>query len=125
MRNLLEETIKCINANGKTINDILWVGNLKAKTTWINFSKIADVEYDGGYGSPQVAEDLLIVGKGFWLERHEYDGSEWWEFKESISEPEDIIELKAVTINQAEKLGFDISCGWETLYSINGKVDES
>lgn len=26
-----------------------------------------------------MAEDLVIVGKDFWLSREEYDGSEWWE----------------------------------------------
>jgi hypothetical protein len=24
---------------------------------------------------------IIVVGKDWWLERHEYDGSEWWEFK--------------------------------------------
>lgn len=23
----------------------------------------------------------MVVGDDWWLERHEYDGSEWWEFK--------------------------------------------
>ena len=48
---------------------------------WENFKEVANVEYDSGFGSPQVAEDLIIMGSDFWLERHEYDGSEWWEYK--------------------------------------------
>ena len=31
--------------------------------------------------------DLLIVGDDWWLERHEYDGAEWWEFKTLPCEP--------------------------------------
>ena len=79
--NLLEETILCLNNNGKVTSDVLWVGNYELKTNWENFSKIADVEYNEGFGSQEVATDLLIVGKDWWLERHEYDGSERWEFK--------------------------------------------
>jgi hypothetical protein len=36
---------------------------------------------------------LIVVGKDFWLERHEYDGSEWWEFKSIPMEPEETIEF--------------------------------
>lgn len=36
--------------------------------------------YDAGYGSAEIREDLLIVGTDWWLERDEYDGSEWWTF---------------------------------------------
>jgi len=39
------------------------------------------VEYDSGYGATKVAKDLVIVGEDWWLERCEYNGSEWWEFK--------------------------------------------
>lgn len=28
-----------------------------------------------------VATDLVLVGDDWWIERAEYDGSEWWEFK--------------------------------------------
>lgn len=34
------------------------------------------------------------------------------------------MELKALTVNQADELGFDISCGWETLKRINGEIVE-
>jgi len=52
---------------------------------WENFKEVANVEYDSGFGSPQVAEDLIIMGSDFWLERHEYDGSEWWEYKNYLN----------------------------------------
>ena len=42
----------------------------------------------------QVADDLVVVGDSWWLERHEYDGSEWWEYKEK---PKLISEIKEVS----------------------------
>jgi len=120
MINLLAETIRDLKSAGKNPSDVVWVGTITCKTTWEQFKTVADVNYDNGYGSAQVAQDLLVVGRGWWLERHEYDGSEWWEFKETMKEPERSMELKAVTIDQAEALGYDVSCGWESLATLNG-----
>lgn len=39
-----------------------------------------DFEYDDGYGCPTLFGVVLLEG-GAWLERGEYDGSEWWERK--------------------------------------------
>ena len=30
-----------------------------------------------------MAIDLKIIGKDWWMERREYDGAEWWEFKKA------------------------------------------
>jgi hypothetical protein len=30
---------------------------------------------------------LQLVGETFWIERAEYDGSEWWEYKEIPKRP--------------------------------------
>jgi hypothetical protein len=117
--NLLQETIETLKSKGKTEADVLWVGTETHKCTMEDFMSIADTDYDSGFGSPEVAQDLLIVGENWWLERHEYDGSEWWEFKETPKEPTETIKLQAVTVNQAENLGYDVSCGWENLLSIN------
>lgn len=90
------------------------------KTTWEDFKKNADIDYDSGYGSSKVAQDLLVVGENWWLERGEYDGSEWWDYKEMPKEPTKTIELKALTVNQANDLGYNVRCGWENLLTING-----
>jgi hypothetical protein len=119
MKNLLTETLETLEANNKTVRDVIWVGTVYAWTTWDNFEAIADIEYDEGFGSSEVAEDLLVVGENWWLERHDYDGSEWWEYKELPTQCKNCIELKAVTISQAEALGFDVNCGWENLSTIN------
>lgn len=104
MINLLKETIECINENGKQTSDVLWVGrdyhkyktkeNICYKTTWDDFCLKANFEYDDGYGGTEIPMDLIVVGKDFWLERHEYDGSEWWEFKTMPVEPEETRELE-------------------------------
>lgn len=125
MQNLLLETETILHNNGKTSQDVKWVGTKDLKTTWENFKAFANVEYDDGYGSSQVAQDLMIVGDSWYLDRKEYDGSEWWEFNQVPKEPAEIIELKAVTIEQAENLGFDVSCGWESLKEINGLAGEN
>jgi hypothetical protein len=81
MINLLQETLGVLKENGKTKNDIVWVGCSDFQIPWNVFAEMSNTEYDNGYGMDEVNGNLLIVGTNFWLERHEYDGSEWWEFK--------------------------------------------
>lgn len=50
--------------------------------SWLKFAKLADNMYDSGYGIAEVKRDIRIMGDKWWLERAEYDGSEWWEYKE-------------------------------------------
>lgn len=81
MTNLLQETIAALR---HPEDQVLWVGSSDGKyaISWDDFAKIAaDTEYDAGYGGAEIAIDLVVVGNGWWLERGEYDGSEWWEFK--------------------------------------------
>lgn len=85
--NLLEETIEILGENNKTVKDILWCGTKDIYFEWEDFKSVANEDYNSGYGAQEVAGDLLIVGENWWLERHDYDGSEWWEFKESIQKP--------------------------------------
>jgi len=85
--NLLKETIEIIISNGKSVKNVVWVGNRKRKIAWEKFSAIADIEYDEGFGGSEIAADLIIAGEDWWLERGEYDGSEWWEFKTMPIEP--------------------------------------
>ena len=86
--NLLQETIDELKTMGKNENDVIWVGNDKVSTSWEHFTKIANVDYSNGYGGAEIDGSLLVVGSDFWLERHEYDGSEWWEYKTLPKKPE-------------------------------------
>lgn len=103
MINLLEETKEILLSHGKCCEDVEFVigldssvddcyywectGNDVVRTTWNEFAAQADKEYNNGLGGAKVLKFTMIVGKDFWLERHEYDGSEWWEYKE-LPKPE-------------------------------------
>lgn len=91
MSNLKFETLEILKENGKTIKDIRWVGSKDIAIPLDLFWILADTEYNNGFGSQKVARDLVVVGDNWWLERGEYDGSEWWEYKEKPKEPEFLI----------------------------------
>ena len=79
--NLLQETIEYLNENNKSIDDVLEVfcDDFKIyKNEFIDIS--SQTEYDSGFGGQEVASDLKILGMDFVMIRHEYDGSERWEF---------------------------------------------
>ncbi len=81
--NFLTETIGTLTSQNLGPNDVRWVGTRNGLfvVTWEEFAKFADVEYDDGFGGEEIPLELVVVGDDWWLERHEYDGSEWWEFK--------------------------------------------
>ena len=101
MINLLDETLEIIKENGKTTEEIKFVSanwyiyENKERTyyerymTWEDFASQANKIYDDGYGRIAVKDALQIVGANWWLERHEYDGSEWWEFKSLPTQPKE------------------------------------
>lgn len=92
-RNLKSETLAILKKYNKSYFDIKWVGCRNFKIPIEEFWELADRMYDAGYGHAEVAEDLLVVGNNWWLERHEYDGAEWWEYKEIPEKPETIISV--------------------------------
>lgn len=120
--NLLKETKNILKEHGKSLKDIMFVQGAEFGIPVNKFIELANTNYDDGYGSPKVAEDLVVGGNGWWLERHEYDGSEWWEYK-SCAEilPITKKEINALTVNQSIA---DVSCGWETLARLNGISEE-
>jgi hypothetical protein len=92
MTNLLNETREAISESGHNIKDIVFIGSLETghACTWKRFCILADVNYDAGYGSAEVASDLVVVfSDGSKLWRHEYDGSEHWMFDAPVSLPQD------------------------------------
>jgi hypothetical protein len=40
-----------------------------------------DFEYDSGYGGQELYGTVWLMEEGTWLERGEYDGSEWWNYQ--------------------------------------------
>ncbi len=87
--NLLEETLEKLIDNNRSASDVEWCGCREFWFNWNHFVELAkDLDYHDGFGGNEIAMDLLVVGKDFWLERHEYDGSEWWEFKSMPDQPD-------------------------------------
>jgi hypothetical protein len=82
MTNLLIETIGYLTICDKTVEDVNWVGSSDGKyvISWQEFEKIGNVNYNSGYGSQEIAADLVVVGNNWWLSRLEYDGAEDWTF---------------------------------------------
>lgn len=80
MINFLQETKEVLEKYNKTFDDIIFVADCfhQLCISPEEFIRRAEnIIYDNGYG----LEEIVVVGKDFWLERHEYDGSEWWEYK--------------------------------------------
>lgn len=81
--NFLAETIHDIISANQTTETVLCVRSRDGEyaISWEEFAKIADVNYESGYGSAQIPSDLIVeFTDDTYLYRHEYDGSEWWEY---------------------------------------------
>ena len=90
MTNLLHETIKEFEDNYfKWPYDVEWIEDWDGEIPIETFIRIADEEYDAGYGAEEVSLGLRIVLKnGAYLTRHEYDGAENWEWHIPVQRPE-------------------------------------
>lgn len=80
MRNLLQETLKKLDEHGLTPDQVQWVGRTDGWFTWEEFAALADQEYESDWGVREIDAGLIVAGDGWWLERREYDGREWWAF---------------------------------------------
>jgi hypothetical protein len=94
--NLLDETTSAIEASGHDPSQIVFIGSEESghSCTWDEFRALADVDYEGGYGSARVATDLIFVfedGQKMW--RGEYDGSEWWEYSTPFKRPDTLMPI--------------------------------
>lgn len=117
--NLWEETESVLLRRGKTWDGVIAVVGNCFRISREQFKELAlTTDYDSSFGAPEIAIDLKIVGFDWWLERHEYDGSEWWEYK---TMPNINLPLKSVKRLSVE--GTD-ACGWQSLNELNGGTDE-
>ena len=114
MCNFKDETLDVLAANGKTWNDVKFIqgDDFKASNNKDELLELMNFEYDDGYGVPEIAEDLKIVGDNWWLERGEYDGSEWWEYKEKPRPNPELKEIKRFQIKEDQ-------IGWVSLKDVN------
>ena len=81
--NLLKETKRDIERFGKSPDDIEYIGSADGYCcTWAEFQTLAAIDYDRSYGAAEIATDLVILFRDrTWMERGEYDGSEWWDYR--------------------------------------------
>ena len=100
--NFLEETLDVIKSIGKEEQDVLFIGTKggKHRVDIAGFKKIANFEYDGGFGAAEIPQDLVVYFKDkTHLERAEYDGSEWWEYRGKLSLAEKYNKISAIPLN--------------------------
>ena len=116
--NLLIETKHVLVDYNLTPDQVTWVGSKDfGWFTWEDFAAVADIEYSDGFGAQEVAQDLVVVGKDWWLERHEYDGSEWWEYKSTPVKPISYCKPNRVIVTEDQ-------IGWKGLKEVNGIEDD-
>ena len=95
--NLKEETLEIFEGIGKTIDDvqecfIKYETHINKYGNWVNKPKKLilcsgifnidklDINYDDGYGTQEIF-GFISFKDGTWMERGEYDGAEWWDYK--------------------------------------------
>jgi hypothetical protein len=101
---LLEETIKELKEHGKTEKDVLWCGSPEfGYFTWDEFKELADVEYLRIFSPQTIADDLLIVGKDFWLERYFCNDFECWDYKTIPEKPQKHVKPKTLFSYELEE----------------------
>jgi len=114
--NLLKETVAVLRDNGYGMDDIESVQGGDVRISIDRFKKLANREYDDGYGAQEVAEDLVILLKdGSWLSRAEYDGSEWWRFNKRPDVVAEIGDDKVHTL-----IAGGLGTMWTSLAAMNG-----
>lgn len=110
MTNFLEETKESITQSGHRPEQITFIGSRDGEygfTFWSDFEKLADFDYDSSYGGQHIASDLVVVfDDGSYLERGEYDGSEWWDYQKTPDVPK---EFKKVIRLQTDNSWYPLS----------------
>lgn len=103
--NAKEELLNILNENSLTIKAALifkksyYAKNdieafLKVNYTigdLVNFLETLDFEYNNGYNTQELYGTVWLTN-GNWIERGEYDGSEWWEYKTCPEIPDELKE---------------------------------
>lgn len=78
---LIQETKDFISALGYKKEDIQWMGGRDFAIPIDDFWNSKPQFYSAGYGWQEVAPDFKVAFKDHsWIQREEYDGSEWWEY---------------------------------------------
>lgn len=113
--NLLKETEQVLEDHGYTWDDVQAVQRDVCDAYSIpleSFKKLADREYDHGYGIEEVNTDLVILIKdGTWFARKTLGGSEWWKHY-NRPDPAPVKESKIVLSDIWDSLAMENN-GWK------------
>ena len=116
--NLLAETLEALTEMKRDPQSIIFIGSEDTGhcCTWEEFQVLADIEYDDGFGAQEIASDLIIVfSDGFKLERHEYDGSEYWVTQKPFIMPEITKPIVRLSVPESK-------IGWMTVEEIAKEI---
>lgn len=79
---LLDSLNLCLEENGKTLDDVRWVGCKDFYIPLWNFIALADKFPFDGYSQGKIPEDILVVGDDWWVDLFcPHFGSDKWTFK--------------------------------------------
>jgi len=121
--NLLKETIKILKDHGLSLHDVEWIGSKDVQISMNDFMKFANEEYSDGYGGVEIFDDLIVVGKSWWLERYSYDGAEWWEYKALAKKPKNIIKVRGLNCSELNDK-YDLYLFHETLEKVHEAIEK-
>lgn len=95
---LWDETVGFLESEGYCEGDIYAIFGDKFQVTLENFREVAQkTHYNSGYGSQEVACDLVIMlVDGKWLRRTEYDGKEEWTLEQVPEIPSRVEAIKTL-----------------------------
>lgn len=69
---------KVIASNITIFDEQFKLRPLYSDEEYTNFLNLLDIEYDSGFGTQHLF-GVIYCEDGVWMQRNEYDGSEWWE----------------------------------------------
>lgn len=105
--NLLKETINEIMSNNLTVDDIIFIGDINSEysCTFKEFEKLANIDYDNGFGHQYIAANLCIRFKdNSIIIRNKYDGNEWWDYIPSLIIKENYLPITGIIDDGYESL---------------------
>lgn len=119
MTNLLHETREGMTRFGLTSEDVVYIGSLGSRyapaysCSWAEFERLADFEYDDGYGSAEIPGELKIFfANGGCFQRYADDGSEYWEYIAPFNRPVETLPIRTLQ-----------GGGWRNLHELHQTLD--
>ena len=110
--NFYEITLAFLDQYAKTFDDIDWIGSKDFTISKDNFREAAERIRDnmGGFPAEEIPEDIVLVGKDFWIERNlnyeserDYSLYNCWVFKTKPTKPNCQKEVTSLFLDPYDK----------------------